>query len=135
MNRPVLRSLTRQEVTDPERLHKALLEMQALIGSLYERNRELEQLQRERERELTERVADGRSLISGIANPADALVKLGIDQSATRLSDYAAAVAPGVSEDITRGYNVGSEIITTSGDVYRCVGADPGNAQWKKLSP
>lgn len=46
-------------------------------------------------------------------------------------NNYAATTNPGVSNDVTQGYEVGSEWINTStGAVYKCVSAAAGAASW-----
>ena len=129
------RKVSRAEVENPERLTKALWEMQSMIEKLYARNQELERRQAEHMEITNQRLQGNSTLITGARTTAEALVRLGVDQSATKLSNYAADVAPSTTDDQTKGYDTGSEIITKTGDVYRCVNPDPGNAQWKKLSP
>ena len=109
--------------------------MQSMIEKLYARNQELERRQAEHMEITNQRLQGNITLITGARTTAEALVRLGVDQSATKLSTYAAPAAPTTAEDQTKGYDTGSEIITKTGDVYRCVNPDPGNAQWKKLSP
>lgn len=51
------------------------------------------------------------------------------------LKDYSSTHAtPGSSDDITQGWQPGSEIIDTAGDIYMCVTNGVGTATWKKLN-
>lgn len=52
------------------------------------------------------------------------------------LSNYAAAVAPAVTDDSGDGYSVGSNWYdTTADDAYVCLDATVGAAVWKKTTP
>lgn len=48
-------------------------------------------------------------------------------------TDAGANVAPGVGDDETQGYSIGSHWITTNGDVWICVDATAGAASWNQL--
>ncbi len=48
--------------------------------------------------------------------------------------DLAAPEAPGVNQDSSQGYSIGSECITTDGGIYECTSAAVGAAAWAHIS-
>lgn len=73
---------------------------------------------------------------TGATSASGARTNLGIDAIATKKSNLAAAVAPGVTDDAAAGYAVGSIWCdTTADDAYICLDSTNGAAVWKKMTP
>ncbi len=73
---------------------------------------------------------------TGATTAPAARTNLGIDAIATKKSNLAASVAPGVTDDGAAGYAVGSIWCdTTADDAYICLDSTNGAAVWKKVTP
>lgn len=70
-----------------------------------------------------------------ISSAANARTTLGIDDIATKKSNLTAIVAPGVGNDSSQGYAVGSFWIdTVLNDIYQAANVAVGAAVWRKLN-
>lgn len=73
---------------------------------------------------------------TGATTASGARTNLNIDDIATKKSNLSASAAPGVNDDNTAGYAVGSVWIDVSADDgYLCLDASTGAAVWKKTTP
>lgn len=78
----------------------------------------------------------GSGLIIAINSPSAARATLGLDPSTTLKTNFTATTAPGVNDDSTQGYGIGSQWIdTVLKDAYILVDATAAAAVWKKTTP
>lgn len=79
-------------------------------------------------------MVDGASTKKTTAQSIADLANTYIDARA-KLGKYDATVAPGVDDDVTGGYSVGSIWCdVTADDAYICLDATDGAAVWKKIT-
>lgn len=93
----MLRTPTRDQVEDPERLQRWLREVVE----------EVEALRRLPVKPATVPI-DAPNVLSGVTSGPAALVQLGVDEIATKKSNLIARAAPTATDDNSKGYAVGS---------------------------
>ena len=137
---------TRQQVESPEQLQRFLT---GLAEMVYRQDAQQSQQSQQSQQQSAQGVevtsaADDierqwelqrANILNGVTTGPAALVQLGVDQIATRLSNLAATSVPAVTDDLTKGYGVGSIWInTTTNNVYLAANVSAGAAVWRLLN-
>jgi hypothetical protein len=131
-----MRQLNKSDVESPERLYYVVRELQQTNLAL-RRDLETQAINNQKEMAQLKSTIPQGSIIDGLSNGLEAFTKLGIDPLASKKSDLSATIAPGVDDDETAGYGIGSiKIIPTasSEEMWVCMNASKGAAVWKQFT-
>lgn len=131
-----MREVNKSDVESPERLLYVIREIQQVNLSM-RRDIELQSHATQKEMATIKATTPKGSIIDGVTDRPTAFAKLGIDPLASKKSDISATVSPGVDDDESAGYDVGSiKIIPTASaeEMWICMNPAKGAAVWKQFT-
>lgn len=123
---------TIDQVKNPELLLRVLRDLATQVYTMADQISALQAEVRQAKSEVTSRDKMKSSVLDGTATGAAALVKLGVDQTATAKSNLTATSNPTATDDSTKGYSIGSTWVNIStSNVYVAASVQPGAAVWR----
>lgn len=138
-----MRAVTRDAVTDPERLFHLLIEMRQQLISTDEQGKQASKKLAGMNADVggSKEKEKGTGVLTNVQTGPAALVKLGVDTVATRQSNMVVTVDPTTSDDNSKGYQPGSIWISqiptagpsTTYTVWMLANAQTSAARWVNL--
>lgn len=130
-----MREVTKSDIDNPERLLYLFRDLTNRLNEI-QNTQEQNQFNSAEDMRKLKAAIPPPTPITGTSSPAEALVRLGVDQTATAKSNLTATEVPGAMDDINAGYNTTSIWIVpgVTPAWYVCIDPSPGNAVWKKVT-